>query len=354
MKISGRRYALIFWAVVFLADGFSPAHAQIQSPPAPGAEAALGHYTNPEPDLGRTCTAAGDSPVCAFKAWVACVLYDANGPCRAASGGRVEAAGQPQTTDKQVVEEPWTLPFKRLMPEAYGFELFDGGFVPPEGKAAVEATTETVSTPPAVATTIPASGAYLLVASETDMSAAEWNYQISVLFASFDGKWRVIGWSSARTAACTGGDAAWPPCRLYLPRPVVRDSSRRVLWSPLRQDGLDPDLRPGVNRQVDVAGSVVTAPIAGTVARRPRVYFDSPLYRWVVIDSARSTMPPTMKLAFVGTEGPPPGAHVDATTVIGRQQALPFDDPNRAPFVHWEVILRGKYINPAALLGVGQ
>jgi hypothetical protein len=299
----------------------------------------LGRATDPQPDLGRACTAAGDSPVCAFKAWVACVLYDANGPCRAASGGRVAAAGQAQTIDKQVAEAPWTVPFERLLPEAYGFELFDGGFVP---------------APAGLATATPADGAYALVASETDMSASEWNYQISVLFASVDGAWRVIGWSSARADACRGASAAWPPCRLYLPRPVVRDSSRPLVWSSLRQDGLDPDQRPGVNRQVDVAGSAITAPIAGTVTRRPRVYLDSPLYRWIVIDGARGDRPPTMKLAFVSAAGPPPGARVTVTTVVGRQQPLPFDDPNRAPFVHWEVTMRGKYVNPAVFLSAAQ
>jgi hypothetical protein len=353
VKIPRRRYAFLFWAAVILPGGFSQTYAQIQTLPAPVTAETLGHSTNPQPDLRHACTDAGDSPVCAFKAWVACVLYDADGPCRDATAGRVEAAGQPQTIDKQVVEEPWTLSFERLLPEAYGFELFDDGFVPPEAGASLVAATDASETPPALAAIIPASGAYQLVASETDVNAAEWNYQISILFASIDGKWRVIGWSSARASACTGGDGAWPPCRLYLPRPVVRDSSRPSLWSSQRQEGLDPDQRPGVDQQVNVAGSAITAPAAGTITRRPRVYFDSPLYRWIVIDGAQSAKPPTMKLAFVGAEGPAPGAHVDVATVIGRQQPLPFDDPNRAPYVHLEVVMRGKYMDPAAFLGAG-
>jgi hypothetical protein len=86
--------------------------------------------------------------------------------------------------------------------------------------------------------------------------------------------------------------------------------------------------------------------MSGTIRRRPRVYLDTNAYDWVVIDGKRGDVPLEMKLAYVSTAGPAVGTHVNPTIVLGRQQPLRIEFPYVNEFVHWEVVLDGRNVDP--------
>lgn len=302
------------------------------------------HATLARPDLAVGCIGPDTTPLCAFKTYLACALYDAPALCAAAGfKGVLERYPGADTLDREVLETPWVLPFERLMPEAFALHLYDAGVVPArrfEG-----------ASPPASFT----GEAVELVLDIPEPYVKGLVYHLSAFFQPHGMGWRMVAWSSSRKAACSvaSGTASWAPCRWFIHDLASRDvlaPEVRPLWASPRVAGRDDYPHPGLELMMGLPHQPVTAPFGGTIVRRALKYPDVPLYDWVVIEGESREAGMTVKLALVDRSGPPAGVRVDAATPLGRPQWVESEHPGAGRFVHIELLRDSRQIDPRTVM----
>ena len=302
------------------------------------------HTALARPDLSQACTAPGTTPLCAFKTYLACVLYDAPALCAAVGfEGVLELYPGDDTLDREVLTAPWTLPFERLMPESFALHLYDGGLVP--GRRFDGATRPASFT----------GEAFELVLDIPEPYVKGLVYRLSAFFQPRSGGWRMVGWSSSRKAACNvpSGTAAWGPCRWFTKNLAQRDvfaPEVKQIWASPTPPGRDDYPHPGLELMMGLPHQPISAPFAGTIVRRALKYPDVPLYDWVVIEGSGREAGMTVKLALVDRSGPPAGTRVDIAAPLGRPQWVEAEHPGAGRFVHIELLKDGQQIDPRSVM----
>ena len=316
-------------------------------------ESALWTGTQAAVDLGLGCTGPAATPICAFKTYLACVLYDAPALCAAVGLNDVpERYPGPDTLDGEVLTAPWTLPFERLMPEAFALHLYNGGTVPAARFQTVRLTGETAAFAPIPAYT---EGAYEVILDIPEPYVKGLVYRLSAFFRETDHRWRLIAWSSSRAKACDAafGTGAWPPCRLFIKdlrqRNVFAPDVKQI-WASPKPPGRDDYPHPGIEIMMGLPNQAVTAPFAGTIVRRSLKYPDVPLYDWVVIEGEEREANMMVKFAMVDRTGPAPGAHIDAAEALGEPQWVEREHPGGGRFIHIELLRNRLQIDPRTVM----
>jgi len=338
-------------AAVFLGIWAGAGGARAQETPAPDAPqywtlGAGDKLEGPGADLTLPCTGPRVSPVCALKAYLACVVYDAPNLCAAVGlEGVVERHPGPDTLDSEVLTAPWTLPFERIMPEAFAVHIYDGGVVP-----ATRFQTARLAPVPGQTR-----GAYELMADIPEPYVKGLIYTLSFFFRHDERGWRVVAWSSSRAKACDAGfgTAAWSPCKWFIKDLQLRDVFAKgvpLLWAAAKAPGRDDYPHPGIEIVSDLPNQPVVAPFAGTILRRSLKYPDMPLYDWVVIQGTGAQANLIHKAAFVDRTGPGPGAKVRAADLIGKPQWLESEHPGAGRFIHLELLRDGRQIDPRSIM----
>ena len=306
--------------------------------------------SGPAPDLAETCFSAGTTPVCALKTYLACVLYDAPALCAAIGvAGLKERYPGPDTLDADVLAQPWTLPFERLMPEGFALHIYDGGRVP-------GSRIQSVRTNGGFDTlTKYADGGFELLMDIPEPYVADLIYRLSFIFRKTGDSWKLVAWSSSRKAACdtTAGTATWEPCKVFIKNLRQRDvfaSDVKQIWASPKPEGKDGYPHPGLEIMMGLPNYPVVAPFAGTIVRRSLKYPDVPLYDWVVIEGSERSANMTVKYAFVDRNGPPAGTEVDAAAPLGEPQWLESEHPGTGKKIHMELLRDGKQIDPRTVM----
>jgi hypothetical protein len=296
--------------------------------------------TRPNQNLTMSCTSAGSSPACAFKSWAACVLYRAPALCDQISapiGG--DGGSKPTTLDQEVLARPWSQSFEHVMPEAFGVILYDGGIVPStrfEGGSGTLAAS-------------PGGDIAELVADVADLDAKDVTFSWSFFFRRDQGRWTFVGWHSTRPKACSP-PAQWDACRWYIDGIKPRSLAKLpTLWASPKLPGHDDYDHAGVDLLVNAVGAPVVSPLAGTLSRRPLMYLDTANYSWAVV--AGDDGHTIVKIGFVDGNGPAAGAKLSAGQLVGHQQTLQTEYPGISNFVHLEMLLDGRHVDPTPLLG---
>ena len=318
-------------AMIVLALASGPARGQTS-----------GNSTAPDPvDLAQSCTRPGNSPVCAYKTYLACVIYDAPALCKAIGlDGVAERFPGPDTTDSQILAAPWTLAFERLLPEAFALHLYDAGPVTPARFTGA-------------AGPIPSGELYELVLDIPEPYVKGLVYRQSAFFRRTGENWQLAAWSSSRTAACNAATATWGPCRWFLKNLTQREvfaAGVKQIWAAPKLPGHEDYPHPGLELSMGMPNQPVVAPFGGTIVRRALKYPDTPLYDWVVIqgEGARANM--TVKFALVDRSGPPAGTHVDAAAPLGKPQWVEAEHPGAGKFIHIELLRDGLQIDPRSVM----
>lgn len=316
-------------------------------------DSALWTGTQMPEELSQACLGPGTTPLCALKTYLACVLYDAPALCATVGLGDVpERYPGPDTLDTEVLGAPWTLPFERLMPEAFALHLYNGGAVPAARFQTARMGSDTAAFTPLAAYT---EGAVELVLDIPEPYVKGLVYRFSAFFRQTAGQWRLIAWSSSRAKACdtAAGTAAWAPCRWFIKdlrqRNVLAPDIKQI-WASPKQLGRDDYPHPGIEIMMGLPNQAVTAPFAGTIVRRSLKYPDVPLYDWVVIEGGERQANMTVKLAMVDRAGPAPGAHIDAAAALGEPQWVESEHPGAGRFIHIELLRNRIQIDPRTVM----
>lgn len=290
------------------------------------------------------CTRAGGSALCALKSYLACVLYDAPAMCAAVKlEGPAGRDTVPDTIETELLTTAWSVPFERLLPEGFALHLYDAGLVDLDRFSGA-----TARNPTDIEGFI-----HELVLDVPEPNVKALIYRMSFFLRRMGDTWQMEGWSTTRAGACDGTSADWGPCRWFVkglrPRNVIAAKDKLVWVSP-RLPGRDDYPLLGVDIKLGMPNQSVTAPFSGTIVRRVLKYPDTPLYDWVVIqgDGPRSNM--MVKLAMVGRDGPPAGAHVDVAAPLGKPQWLDAEHPGAGKFVHIELLRDGQQIDPRTVM----
>ncbi len=301
-------------------------------------------------DPASLCTSAGGSPLCALKTYLACVLYDAPHLCAAVGLDKVpERYPGPDTLDAAVLSEPWTLPFERLMPEAFAVHIYDGGDVP-ASRFQIRRGASTAYDP------LPGAAA----ATELLMDIPEpyvkgMVYRLSFFFRPVSGAWHLTSWSSSRPKACdvSFGTASWAPCRWFVKNLRLRDvfaADSKPVWASPKTPGHDDYPHPGLEIMTGMPNEPVMAPFAGTVIRRGLKYPDMPLYDWVVVNGEGAQNNMSVKYALVDRTGPQAGEHVEAATSLGKPEWVESEHAGAGRFIHMELFRDGTEIDPRSVM----
>jgi len=298
------------------------------------------------PDLSQFCARPGNHPLCVFKAYLACVVYDAPALCATAGlEGVTERFPGPDTLDSQVLTVPWTLSMERLMPEAFALHFYDAGFVSP---ARFEGAAFITGAPAELGGEV-----FELVLDIPEPYVKGLVYHLSAFFQRAGDSWRMVAWSSSRKGACEDAAASWGPCKWFLKNLKERDvraDGVKQIWASPTPPGRDDYPHPGLELNMGMPNQPIVAPFAGTIQRRSLKYPDTPLYDWVVIqgDGNRANM--TAKLALIGRDGPPAGAHVDSAARLGKPQWVDAEHPGTGKFIHIELLRDGHQIDPRTVM----
>ena len=301
----------------------------------------------PLPELAKPCTAAGTTPLCALKTYLACVLYDAPSLCALVGFEHIpERFPGPDTVDAEVLNAPWTLPFERLMPEAFATHIYDGGLIP----AARFQTTPDHEQIPAYT-----SGAYEMVVDIPEPYVDGLVYRMSTFFREAPSGWRIIAWSSSRVAACNAafGTEAWGPCRWFIQNLRQRDvfaKDVKQVWASPREPGRDDYPHPGLEIMMGLPHQPVVAPFAGVILRRGLKYPDVPLYDWVVLQGEKRQANMMAKFALVDRTGAAPGQRVEAAVPLGKPQWVENEHAGAGRFIHIELLRNGYPIDPRTVM----
>ncbi len=308
--------------------------------PAPRAEAA-----EPLPlDPYAPCVRPGGSALCALKSYLGCVLYDAPDLCAAVKlEGPVARDAIPDSVDTELLTAAWTLPFERLLPEGFALHLYDAGLVDVNRFDGA-----TARDPTDIEGFI-----HELVLDVPEPNVNGLVYRLSFFLRRIGDTWQMEGWSSTRAGACEGAAADWGPCRWFVKKVRPRDvigAKDKLVWASAKLPGRLDYPPPGIDIKLGMPNQPVTAPFSGTILRRALKYPDTPLYDWVVIagEGPRANM--TVKLAMVGRDGPPAGAHVDAAAALGKPQWLDTEHPGAGKFIHIELLRDGQQIDPRTIM----
>ncbi len=303
------------------------------------------HTALARPDLSQPCGGPDTTPVCVFKTYLACALYDAPKLCSAAGlEGVLERYPGDDTLDREVLSTPWQLPFERLMPEAFALHLYDAGVAP--ARRFDGATRPTSFT----------GEAFELVLDIPEPYVKGLVYWLSAFFQPRTaGGWRMVGWSSSRKAACNfaSGTAAWGPCRWFTKTLAQRDvfgPEVKQIWASPTPPGRDDYPHPGLELMMGLPHQPIAAPFAGIIVRRALKYPDVPLYDWVVIEGEGREAGMTVKLALVDRSGPPAGTRIDIAAPLGRPQWVEAEHPGAGRFVHIELLKDGQQIDPRTVM----
>ena len=308
------------------------------------------------PDLGQTCTDALTTPVCTLKTYLACVLYDAPDLCAKAGFAAIpERYPGADTLDTEVLTAPWTLPFERLMPDAFALHIYDGGLIPASRFQNLRMTTKDGKVKNAAEVLNTHGGVYELLMDIPEPYVKDLVYSLSFFFRKDDLGWRVIAWSSSRAKACdTGfGTAAWAPCRWFLKNLKLRDvfaGDVKPLWASPKLPGHDDYPHPGLEVMSGMPNQPVVAPFAGTIIRRSLKFPDMPLYDWVVVQGENRQSNMTLKMALVDRTGAAPGEHIEAAEPLGKPEWIESEHPGAGRFVHMELLRDGQQIDPRTVM----
>jgi hypothetical protein len=308
------------------------------------------------PDLSQACTDGLTTPVCTLKTYLACVLYDAPDLCTLAGlNGVPERHEGADTLDSEVLKTPWTLPFDRIMPEAFAVHIYDGGLIPASRFSNLRMTTKDGKTRPAAEVLNTHAGLYELTIDIPEPYVKNLVYSLSFFFRKDDHGWRLVSWSSNRAKACdiTFGTAAWAPCRWFLKGVKLRDvfaADMKPLWASPKPEGHDDYPYPGIEVMSGMPNEPVAALFPGTVVRRSLKYPDMPLYDWVVVQGENKQSNLTLKMAFVDRTGPAPGDHVEGAEPLGKPQWIESEHPGAGRFVHMELLRDGQQIDPRSVM----
>jgi len=305
-------------------------------------------------DLAQPCSGPGTTPLCALKTYLACVLYDAPQLCTQVGFEHIpERFPGPDTLDSDVLREPWTLPFERLMPEAFALHIYDGGMIP---AARFQTVRQQTSGAPAY-DQIPAytTGAYELIVDIPEPYVGGLVYRMSAFFRETSTGWHIIAWSSSRAAACERKfrTAAWGPCRLFVKNLRERDvfaKDVKQVWASPREPGRDDYPHPGLEIMMGLPNQPVAAPFAGTIIRRSLKYPDVPLYDWVVLQGEDRQSNMMAKFALVDRTGAVAGQRVEAAVALGKPQWVESEHPGAGRFIHLELLRDGNQIDPRTVM----
>jgi len=337
-------------------QGAAPADSGLWTPSV--ADTSAGPLTDRAPDLAPNltlaCSGPGTTPLCALKTYLACVLYDAPNLCALVGLEHIpERYPGPDTLDTEVLNAPWTLPFERLMPEAFALHIYDGGMIPASRFQAVRAQE---SGPPTYEQ-IPAytSGAHEMIVDIPEPYVDGLVYRMSAFFRETDSGWRIIAWSSSRVAACDAnfGTASWGPCRWFLKNLRQRDvfaPDVKQVWASPREPGRDDYPHPGLEIMMGLPNQPVVAPFAGLILRRSLKYPDVPLYDWVVLQGEKRQANMMAKFALVDRTGAAPGQRVEAAVPLGKPQWVESEHAGAGRFIHIELLRNGTQIDPRTVM----
>jgi hypothetical protein len=302
------------------------------------------HTALARPDLFMSCAGPATTPLCAFKTYLACVLYDAPALCAPVGlDGLPERFPGADTLDEAVLSAPWQLPFERLMPEAFALHLYDAGAVPARR---FDGATRSASF---------SGDAYELVLDLPEPYVKGLVYRLSAFFQPRGAAWHMVGWGSSRKAACdvTAETAAWGPCRWFVRNLAQRDvfaPEIKPVWASPTPPGRSDYPHPGIELMMGLPHQPIGAPFAGTIVRRALKYPDVPLYDWVVVEGEGRQAGMTVKFAMVDRGGPAAGERVAIGTSLGRPQWVEREHPGAGRFVHMELLRGGQQIDPRTVM----
>jgi hypothetical protein len=308
------------------------------------------------PNLDQACADALTTPICTLKTYLACVLYDAPDLCVTAGvNAGPERYPGPDTLDAEVLSAPWTLPFERLMPEAFALHIYDGGLIPASRFTNLRMIAKDGKTRPAAEVLDTPAGVYELLMDVPEPYVKNLVYSLSFFFRKDAHGWRLIAWSSSRAKACDTdfGTAAWTPCRWFLKGLALREvmiPSVKQLWASPKPPGRDDYPYPGLEIMSGMPNQPVAAPFAGVVIRRSLRAPDMPLYDWVVVQGENRQSNLILKMAFVDRAGPTPGAKVAAAETLGKPQWIENEHPGAGRFIHMELLRDGQQIDPRSVM----
>ncbi len=312
----------------------------------------------PSPDLGQACTGPGKTPLCAFKTWVTCILYDLPNLCAAVGAPAVTMRSpDPSVLDAGLLAEPWALSLDEIMHEAFAFTLYDGGIVPRD-RFAVTLYGAQQPEPGYREKFDKVRNGDIdeLVADFLPLDGRGDSYQISFFFRKSGEDWQLAGWHSNRNGVCTVPLAppGWQPCSYHVPHLALRDTlsgkhTLPPLWkSPTGADG-DKYRHMGVDLRAKV-GEPAVAVMDGRILRRLPVYLDTPVYDWVVLDADTLGESLIIKYAYVDRSGPGVGTTINAGTPLGLVQDPTIERPGTDDMIHFETVLEGVHIDPMTIL----
>ena len=315
------------------------------TPPAPG------------PDLTQPCKSATTHPLCAFKTWAACITYDQPQLCAAVGlAGSVARHEKPSTLDQKLLTEPWLLPLDQILPDAFAFQLFNGG-IPHKDRFAIIS----YSARPLEADVqkkilaVRDGGISELIVDIPELDFTTGLIQMSFFFRNDADKWVIVGWHSSRNGACAPPLAPgnWRPCDLHIRDLALRDTATGthtfpVIWASAKPLGNADYSHMGVDFEMPVGESAVAA-YSGAIVRRVPLYLDTPAYDWVVLQTTTGPNV-TIKYANVDRRGPEVGAAVPAGDSLGRVQESTLEHPGATNTMHFEVFINGQNVDPMTVL----
>ena len=310
------------------------------------------------PGLTQTCNGPGTTPLCAFKTWVTCLLYDRPELCAAVGAPTItKQYPDPAILDAVLLAQPWTLPLDEIMREAFAFELYDGGIVPADrftatlygGQRLEPEFQEKVAK-------VRNGGVAELVADVPQLDFLDSTYQLSFFFQKTGENWHLSGWRSSRNGVCSSllAPPGWGPCAYHLPHLMLRDTLSgkhkfQPLWKSPKGVGIEEYQHMGVDLRA-TAGKPAVAVMAGKILRRLPVYLDTPNFDWVVLDAATEEQSLIIKYAFVDSSGPAVGTMVDAGAPLGVVQDLSKEHPGTDHILHFETVLDDAHVDPMSIL----